>query len=179
MNYKLLIFSLSLLAISCSNEVENSDFAKDGFFDLEEFIDLELQKDLTLPSVTRNITLDDKKESTTIEDFNIEENLIYLKKFNINQPRWYDKYEVEKVNNKVIYISKDSSLRVERFEYVQVDDQVVSIDVKYNTGTFISSTRKSIHWEPGRVLKIDNQNKSFWTDPSRLQIEWQFLKSEN
>lgn len=176
MNYKTLVFCLSIIALSCNSEVQDSEFAQDGFFDLEEFVDLQLQEELILPSVKRIINLDGKLESTDIENFDMEENLVYLKKFNINQPRWYDKYIVEETGNQLVYTAKDSSLRVERFELQQNDKEVVSIDINYKTGTFISSTKKNIHWEPGNILRIDNQNKSLWTDPSRLQIEWQFTQ---
>lgn len=169
------IFVISYLValVSCQT-AQSVNVDKNKFFDIESYVDTLMSRQGTEFDVRRTIILDGEKETTELSDYDMTETFIYLKKFNINQPRLYDKYNVEDKGNKTVYTALKEDLNVRKCEVSRTSGKVERIYIDYKVGTMISASEKQIEFIPGQILSVNNKNVSRVSKNSDMTVTWEF-----
>ena len=158
--------------VSCQVDSTEDLENKTTFFDLQDFADMQIDKHAVFPSVYRETIVNGEKESTMLDNYNMSEVYQYLKKFNINHPRLYDKYSTETNDASTSYTALDSSLNVQNFRIDYQADTVYRISLKYQVGSLISSSKKEIQFIPNKAVYVKSKNKSLWGQDEDMLITW-------
>lgn len=173
---KYFIFFLLVVGFTTSCQVESTiDPNNNKFFDIERFIDTLMTQESPIHNVKRTIILDDKKEEKELVQYDMTEAYIYLKKFNINQPRLYDKYTVETDNETTTYTALEPELNVQKCIIEREGDKVQRVFIDYKVGTMISASRKEIDFMPGTKLSVDSENTSKFNKDGKMTVIWDFM----
>ena len=157
---------------SCA-EKEVIDLEK-SFFDISVFIDSILVIEQIEDEVLRKIAIDSETEEKVLTEVDMTEILGYLKQFNINRPRWYDKYSVERSANSTIYTALDEDLDVKELVVNKINNEINEIDILYKSKTLISSSEKKVKWIPSKTLTINNKSNSLWSAEQNMLISWTY-----
>ena len=158
--------------LSCA-EKEVIDLEK-SFFDISVFVDSMLIVGQIQDEVLRKIVIDTETEEKVLTEVDMTEILGYLKQFDINRPRWYDKYSVEKSANSTIYKALDEDLEVKELVVSKTNNVINEIDILYKSKTLISSSEKKVKWMPSKTLTISNKSKSLWSAEQNMLISWAY-----
>jgi len=170
-NFIILLVFLS--SVSCAKE-EVKTSAETSFFDITVFVDSILADKPIQSEVRRNISINDETEEKILTEVEMTKILGFLKQFNINRPRWYDKYHVEREGNSISYTSQDEDLDVKKMMVVTEKEKVAKIDILYKSQTLISSSEKNISWKPGTSLSLKNTSRSLWSAEQNMHFLWNY-----
>ena len=172
MKYWSILLVLFLLSTSCKKK-EKVDY-ETSFFDISQYVDSLLQVKST-SVINREINLNGKKEKVKLESNDLTEIFEFLKQFNINRPKWYDKYDVNRYKNEVSYHTTDENLDIKELTVVyNTQNKVEEINILYKSHTLISNTQKKVVWRPTERLEYNNISGTLWSNPDDVDISWTY-----
>ncbi len=160
-----------LLLVACteSNPIDPSI----RFFDIDELIESKIQRNEP-KDVEMTITTSDQEEIRTMPQYDLSKAYEYLKEFNINKAKWYDKYKVTNEQDIELYEALDPTMKIKRVEIIKQNDIIESIKIDYLNETIISDLSKRVIWNMDKSILIENQSKSIIGNKSILKIMWKW-----
>lgn len=173
---KNIIFILLSIVFFGSCAEERTQNLDPDFFDITEFVEDHLKENTSYKSATRSITLNGEKEEKVFSDFEMNEILDFLKQFNINRPRWYDKYTIEKKDGIETYSANEEDLNIKKTILSRNNDKITGVEIQYVNNSLISSSEKLITWKLGESIEMNNKSKSLWSKPQEVEMKWTFEK---
>lgn len=163
---------LFLIGTSCT-EKEKVQY-ETSFFDISHFVDSLLDVKST-SEINREIIINGQKEQVKLENNDLTEILEFLKQFNINRPKWYDKYTIRFSGNEVFYKAIEEDFEIKEMKVIKNDQKdIEEIQIYYKSNTLISNTEKMIIWKPNNRLDYKNTSKSLWSEPQYMDISWTY-----
>ena len=169
-NLLIFIFLITLFC-SCS---KNSSVSNEGpFFDLTEYVEMVLATD-TIQDIERIIISNGDEEKVSIDQFNMRKPIEYLKEFNINNPKFYDKYTITYTDGLEEYNALDESMKVKNVKLYSEENNLVKIIVDYQVETIISTMQKTIVFDVDKRLSIKNHTESILGKEQDLEMIWEW-----
>jgi len=165
------LFTLCILVGLMSCNSEQNSINEGPFFSLKNYLETEV-KSLGLVTVHQIVQVNEKKEETDLENFDLANGLEYLKEFDIDKPRFYDKYSVNDKDGTLSYTAIDEDMKVKNLVVKKEGNLVKEIIIQYKTKTIISTLEKEITFLPGQSLKIQNKTKAISRDPKNFDMIW-------
>lgn len=163
-----------LSTISCTSSEEIGDF-ETSFFDVSLFVDSLLMEDTSYDKVTREIKLNEEEEEVKVlTDADMTDIFGFLKQFNINRPRWYDKYTVTREPNMTTYSAVNEEYDVQEMKVTRAEQSISRIDILYRSKTLISSSEKKVTWLPKNKLSLQNTSTSLWSKEQKIDMSWTY-----
>lgn len=159
-------------SFSCADKVEK-EYEK-SFFDIPAFVDSLLVTEGNKDEVLRKVVIDNENEEKVLTRVDMTEIFGYLKQFNINRPRWYDKYSVERTADIETYTSLDEDLEVKKLSIYRFENKIANIRVLYKSKTLISSSEKQVIWAPSNKLSIISKSKSLGSAEQNMEMTWSY-----
>ncbi len=171
MRYWIVVIFLSLSIFSCTEKEKVS--YESSFFDIEQFVDSLLTEN-SKSEIVREIVINGEKETKTLEENDVTEIFEFLKQFNINRPKWYDKYKVTKTQNETMYQAIEKDFETKEVKVIENNNGITEVQIFYKSKTLISSAEKMIIWKPRTRLDYKNTSKSLWSDSQFMDISWTY-----
>lgn len=147
-----LILILCLGLLSCNVRPEQDSNARQSYFNLESFLDEQIEMLLTQDAgVEKNLESNGRKDEITIEVNSIDkwkEQLSLFYEANIDQPGYQGAFEIDSLNSegliKVLYEAKDEKTPVQRFECNYQDEELVEIHIDFIEENLVYNDRKTL-----------------------------------
>ncbi len=166
-----LILLICCIAFSCTKKEKVTN--ETAFFDISNLVDSLLQIE-NKSTITRQLIVNGKKESKNLKDQDLTEIFEFLKQFNINHPKLYDKYKVTKTANETMYKAIEEGFDLREMKVIKNKTSIEEIQIYYKSENLISSSEKMIIWNPATKLDFKNTNKTLWSDPQHMDISWTY-----
>ncbi len=174
MKWTAVLISLFIVVTSCADKATINQ--EDSFFDISVFVDSLLNDNASYVDVNRTIKMAGEKEEKELSSADLKNVFEFMKQFNINHPRKYDKYTVSKSPDKISYVTKEDHFEIKNCTILKKGNRIQSIEVLYESESIISSSIKNIVWMPEQSLIVQNSFTSLWSQPKEMEIKWTYVK---
>ncbi len=178
-----LLFSVVLLFFSACVSTEINPPATNGFFDLTDFMDKEIEnKKNRLKKLRKTISLDGVTEEKALEDFDFEKETALFRTADINKVAWLDRYETDSIFykngqlEKLIYTSTDKDLRTKNLSiYYSTKNSIDSIVIKQSGTSALARSVQNLRYVPATGYRIENQQDITALTPHKLVVDVTFV----
>ncbi len=173
-------FVLFIFATSC--QVKKAESNLQPFFDLNEFLEKEINSMADLKSIKKKVSINGKIDEQILNDFDLEKDLEIFRNANINKVIWLDKYDVDSTLNNlgqlnhVKYTALDKKLKTREFIVNYNDGKVNSITIKNLTSNQVTLLNQHLQYFPSKGYSIESIQEVTMTDGQILKIEVEYLK---
>jgi len=166
-----------MLLMSCSSQSTSTGIAIE-LFDTEAFL-LEEFQGVNQRSITKTIKYNDSVEIIEIEDYDLVEDIEVLKKTNINNPSWLDKYIVDTLDHHdgrvdLIYTAIDPKLKITKLTVSQENGHTISFESYELRDALISSSIKRITYVSNKGYQIATTSENLISPERNISIDVKF-----
>ena len=179
---RLILLVVIPLLIQCQH-AERPHLPTDQFFDLEIALYTHIDT-ATLNTVNKSIVYNTEEYTETIPSYNLSRDLAIYETFNINNPNWYDKFDVDTTiqSQKMLikYAALSDDIDVSECE-VRYDDSVLSsVMVQTNKDGLIADLNKKFSWNvKDQVIILEVNQETLIGAPRYFKQELKILNSES
>lgn len=180
------IFWLTIiLAISfCTScEVENVKKSHQSFFDMNDFLDKEIDQLSNLESIKKQVEINEKVDEQILKTFDLEKDLTIFRNANINKVAWLDKYQVDSTMNnsgqlvELKYQATDPKLKTQEFNISFSEGKVKSILIKNASGNQVSELEQILQYHAMKGYSVISNQKVSLSKGQSLKIEVEYLNN--
>jgi len=178
----IILFLLSVLTIACQPESVKERAKVDYFFDLEAFMNQEIERlNEAQPRIEKRIVLSGKTEVKQFDSLDYERELAVFVKADINKVAWVDKYEADSSYQdgkltKVTYTTKDKDLKTHLLEVSFEQGEVVHIHARGVTESVVADVYKDMDYWPGKGYTLSSAQSTVLSEETAVEVEAEFLE---
>ena len=178
-----IFYLLVLFFFSSCISTEINPPTNNGFFDLSDFMDLELaSKKNQVKKLKKTITLDGVTETQELDNFDFKKETELFRSADINKIAWLDSYESDSIFyssgqlKKLTYKSLNPELRTKEF-IIHYDSKnlIDSILVKQSGKSVLASSTQRLLYLPASGYRIENQQDITALNPHKLVVDVKFV----
>lgn len=149
------------------------------FFDLTGFIKQSIA-DSHYVTVNKTVDIGGVSETKEIKDYAFWDDLKRFESFDINRPALYDKYVVDTLeeNNYKVYrhTAKDPKMHVQSMEIRIEEDDIVKIDVRSQSQSFLENLDILFTWIPEETYSYQKWSDKLFSEREEQKVTVTFLK---
>jgi hypothetical protein len=180
---KLLIIFLGFSALaSCNKQSETQYVDAKQYFDLPNYINVELDK-IESESIKKYTSDGIESEETTIEKQSMLESIEFLSRININKPAWQGKFVVDTIETKegrdIIYKTDDLKINIKELKVqdLDLDGNIDRCIIEKRTDSPLSKWVQTISFSPldKRIEILNELDKTLGKEKEsyiKLAYEW-------
>lgn len=175
---------LTMLFSSCKNETKIGKFSEKDFFDLNAFVDEEINlfksKNCSVYK-EGEINLEDDAINVDVKDFNWDKEFKILSDFNIKKTAWYDYFQIDTIEASldgmgdvitIRYTTESTNIPIKslKISYLPTDfQQPVLIEGERKVKNWIFHTEQKIYYT-GSAMRVEGYQKILWLEEKNFNI---------
>lgn len=178
--FKILSLLLIFNVLGCSDQPSKK--SSTAYFDLKSYMDQEIQKVSTSYTGSKAVSINNKKESMSVNSKSLVQDLMVFKNSDINKPSWRGMYQVDSSFNaekqllKVAYKALKPTLKTQLLALSFQNDQIVKLEITNLTKARIADANQTLIYEPGKGYFVENRQKLMLFPESVITIKTDFVK---
>lgn len=174
---------LTMLACGTEEQVANEKQEWQQFFDLEGFINAEVERlNAEQTQLRKKVVFNNSEEEHLLSEVDFERELAPFQRADINRPAWSDAYEADTTLTngaitRISYQCTDDKMRTKLLVIdFNADETVAMITAHTKAVTGLSSSEQALRYEPARGYSIDTHQTSLAGEDTDLGIAVSFQK---
>ncbi len=175
--------SFIILYFSACVSTEISPPVTNGFFDLSDFMDKEIEnKKDRVKKLRKTISLDEVTETKELENFDFEKETALFRTADINKVAWLDRYETDSIFyksgqlEKLVYKNITNDLRTKSLIiYFNTKNIIDSILVEQSATSTLAKSVQYLRYLPASGYRIENQQDITALTPHKLIVDVMFV----
>ena len=181
---KYFIFSFFIvLNFSACVSTEINPPATNGFFDLSDFMEIDLaEKKNQVKKLQKTIVLDGATETKRLDDFDLAKETELFTAADINKIAWLDRYEADSTFyktgqlKKLVYTNITNDLRTKTLIiHYDIKNTVDSILVEQSGTSVLAKSIQKLRYIPASGYRIENQQDITALDQHKLVVDVKFV----
>jgi len=166
-----------ILFILSSCQIETVQNSNQTFFDIETFLEKELNELSNLKSIKKKVTINDRIDEKTLNNFNLKTDLEIFINSNINKIAWLDKYKVDSLFDntgklsELKYTAVDNKLKTREFRINYTLGKVNSISVFNGSNNSVSSIEQHLKYFPSKGYSVESLQEITLGSQQSLKVE--------
>ncbi len=182
-NWILTIIGSIIIFTACLESIDNTIQTNlKPFFDLKGFLNGEIEQ-LKGQQVSKSVTLNGKKETKTLKEFDFQAGLKMFVESDINKPAWFDAYQIDTTHidsstTQIKYTTTKEKLKIKSLQ-VNFDNDletIQSIIIDRLVETDIYDAQQQLTYIPNQGFSINNQQEVALQDKNEYRIEVVFSR---
>jgi len=166
--------------MSC--QVEKVESNLQPFFDLNDFLEKEVNAMSNLKSIRKEVSINGKIDEQTLNNFNLRKDLEIFRNANINKVAWLDKYDVDSTFNnsgqliQLKHNTTDEKLKTRELIVNYKEGKVNSISIKNITSNQVTLLNQHLQYFPNKGYLIESNQDVTMTGKQSLKIDVKYLR---
>ena len=178
-----ILYLLVLIFFSGCVSTEINPPTNNGFFDLSDFLDLELaSKKDKVKKLKKTISLDGVIETQELDNFDLKKETALFLTADINKIAWLDSYASDSIFyssgqlKKLTYKSINTDLRTKELMIHYNSKNIIdSILVKQSGTSVLANSTQKLLYLPASGYRIENRQDITALDPHKLVVDVKFV----
>ena len=175
------LFFLTTIRCHTDKMVQNIDAkATLKYFDLKGFIEAETDRISKMQSFTKTAYVNGEKETKTLSQINIENELKPFYNSDINKPAWAGKYTIDSTFNQaneligLRYQSKDEKLKTKTMSVDFVGKEVSKVFIENATNSSVANTYQTLIYQSKAGFSVESKQDVSLLEENYFKIEVSF-----